>query len=123
MAFESLILDARGNPFQGSIDAIGGETITDSRVASATLGALNAEIIMDIQGKATAFVFAAAVAVTWLLDVKGLDKISWVAAVARAVTTQFPLVYALTLQRTRRQPIQITEYTDACVVVIITDAA
>ena len=50
----SLILDARGNPFQGSIDAIGGETLTDARVSSATLGALNAELVMDIQGKAVA---------------------------------------------------------------------
>ena len=54
MAFESLILDARGNPYQGTLDAIGGETITDARVSSATLGALGAEIIMDIQGKASA---------------------------------------------------------------------
>ena len=54
MAFESLILDARGNPYQGTLDTIGGETITDARVSFATLGALNAEIIMDIQGKASA---------------------------------------------------------------------
>jgi hypothetical protein len=45
------ILDARGNPFQGSIDSITGETITDARVATATLAALNAESVIDIQGK------------------------------------------------------------------------
>ena len=38
MAFESLILDARGNPFHGVLDAIGGETVTDARVSSGTLG-------------------------------------------------------------------------------------
>lgn len=54
MALDTLILDARGNPFQGSIDTIGGETTSDARVAGATLGALNAELIMDINGKATA---------------------------------------------------------------------
>lgn len=54
MAFESLILDARGNPFQGTLDAIGGETVTDARAPSATLGALNAELVMDLNGKATA---------------------------------------------------------------------
>lgn len=54
MALESLILDARGNPFQGAIDTIGGETITDARTASATLAAANAELLMDIQGKAVA---------------------------------------------------------------------
>jgi len=50
----SQILDARGNPFQGQLDAIGGETVTDARVAGATLGALNAELIMDLNGKAVA---------------------------------------------------------------------
>jgi hypothetical protein len=50
----SLILDARGNPFVGSLDIIGGETFTDARVAGALLGALNAELVMDIQGKAVA---------------------------------------------------------------------
>lgn len=48
------IVDARGNPFQGDIDVIGGETFTDARVSSATFGALNAELLMDLNGKATA---------------------------------------------------------------------
>jgi coenzyme F420-reducing hydrogenase delta subunit len=54
MAQDSYLLDARNNPFAGSVDGVGNETFTDARVASATLGALNAEIIMDIQGKAVA---------------------------------------------------------------------
>lgn len=54
MAFQSLILDARGNPFQGSIDGIGGEVLTDARAAGALLAAANAELVMDLQGKAVA---------------------------------------------------------------------
>lgn len=54
MPSETLILDARGNPFQGSLDAIGGETFTDARVAGATLGALGADLVMDINGKGVA---------------------------------------------------------------------
>lgn len=50
----SQILDARGNPFTGSLDIIGGETITDARTASGTLAAANAELVMDINGKAVA---------------------------------------------------------------------
>jgi hypothetical protein len=50
----SQILDARGNPYTGSIDTIGGETFTDARTSSATLGAANAEIVMDLNGKAVA---------------------------------------------------------------------
>lgn len=61
----SIIVDARGNPFQGSIDTIGGETFTDARVSSATLASLNAELRMDIQGKAVAkFELRAAAVVT-----------------------------------------------------------
>lgn len=52
MAFESLILDARGNPFQGVLDAIGNETFTDARTSSFVLGALNAEVLIDLHGKA-----------------------------------------------------------------------
>lgn len=54
MAFESFILDARGNPFQGSLDTIGGELFTDARAAGASLGSLGAELLMDINGKGTA---------------------------------------------------------------------
>ena len=54
MAYESLILDARGNPFQGRLDAIGGETYTDARVNGGTLAALNAEVVIDLNGKANA---------------------------------------------------------------------
>lgn len=52
MAYESLILDARGNPFQGSIDAITNEALTDARVISTLLAAANAEAFVDVQGKA-----------------------------------------------------------------------
>jgi len=47
------IVDARGNPFQGQLDSITGETVTDARAATAVLGALNAESIMDLNGKTT----------------------------------------------------------------------
>lgn len=53
---ESLILDARGNPFQGALDAIGGETVTDARTSSFTLGAINAELVVDLNGKSTVMV-------------------------------------------------------------------
>lgn len=46
----SQILDARGNPFRGALDGITGETITDARAATATLGALNAESVVDLNG-------------------------------------------------------------------------
>jgi hypothetical protein len=50
----SQLFDARGNEFQGQLDAIGGQVLTDARVASGILGALNAELVMDLQGKSIA---------------------------------------------------------------------
>ena len=66
----SIILDARGNPFVGSIDSITGETITDARTITATLGALNAESVMDLNGKAVVVVDArtAAAVLTWVAE-------------------------------------------------------
>lgn len=51
MALESRLLDARGNEFNGSIDSITGVTVTDGRTATATLGAVNAEAIIDLNGQ------------------------------------------------------------------------
>jgi hypothetical protein len=53
---ESLLLDARGNAFQGSLDAIGGETVIDARTAGGLLGAINAELVVDLNGKSTVLV-------------------------------------------------------------------
>lgn len=47
-------LDARGNEFQGQLDQIGGGSVTDARVAGATLSALNGEVAMDLNGKTVA---------------------------------------------------------------------
>jgi hypothetical protein len=50
----SQLFDARGNEFQGQLDAIGGQVLIDARVASGILGVLNAELLMDLQGKSIA---------------------------------------------------------------------
>jgi hypothetical protein len=65
------IVDARGNPFQGAVDIIGNQTFTDARVASAVLGALNAEILMDLNGSNTASFdvrTAAAINMTFVIE-------------------------------------------------------
>ena len=48
------LTDARGNEYLGQLDQIGGGTITDARVSSAVLGALNAELVMDLNGHSSA---------------------------------------------------------------------
>ena len=51
-----ILYDARGNPIEtGLPDTITNTTITDARPASALLGALNAEVLMDLNGAAVAY--------------------------------------------------------------------
>lgn len=45
-----VILDARGNEYQGSLDQIVGGTVTDARGQTASLGSLNAETALDLNG-------------------------------------------------------------------------
>lgn len=49
----ALLYDARGNEFNGNLDALQGVTITDARAVSATLNALNAETVTDLNGQTT----------------------------------------------------------------------
>lgn len=52
----AVLYDARGNEYPGQLDAIGGVTLTDARAATASLGALNAEVLSDLNGHATAMI-------------------------------------------------------------------
>jgi hypothetical protein len=44
--------DSRGNEYLGSVDQIVNGTITDARAQTASLGALNAEAVVDLNGQA-----------------------------------------------------------------------
>lgn len=134
MSFESrsvarLILDARGNPFQGTVDAIGGEALPDTRAASATLGALNAAIFMDIQGKATARfdVRTGAMAATLIFEatLNGTDFFTLPAFIRGAETMTAAVVIATTAAQAyvvstvgwRRVRCRVSAYTSGdCVV-------
>jgi len=48
--------DARGNEFQGELDQINGQVNVDARTAVNTLNALNAEVLLDLNGKAVCLV-------------------------------------------------------------------
>lgn len=52
----SQILDANGNAWLGSRDQVTNQTETDTRTVSASLSALNAEAIIDLNGKACCMV-------------------------------------------------------------------
>lgn len=79
-------VDQNLNPWQGSLDQIGGGLVTDARTASAVLGALNAELVMDLNGKAVAAfdIRASANSATYVFEVS-VDGTNYVQVPARAV--------------------------------------
>ena len=137
MAFESLILDARGNPFQGALDGIGGETFTDARTSNFSLGAVNAEVVIDLHGKAT-FVFDArtgAASLTYLCEgsVDGTNymvlpmfaNFQLLVAVALAeeyvpsvvIATTHSGVYSVNCAGFRRLRVRVSAYTSGAVTI------
>lgn len=52
----AILFDARGNEYNGQLDIITGNTLTDGRNPSANLGSLNAESAIDLNGHATLMV-------------------------------------------------------------------
>jgi hypothetical protein len=72
------LFDVRGNPFNGQLDAITGETITDARAATAVLGALNATSGVDLNGKAVVACDLRSAAFTGTVVFEGtIDGVNW----------------------------------------------
>lgn len=133
------ILDARGNPFQGSIDSITGETLTDARAATVVLGSLNAESLIDIQGKAIVRVDArtAAGALTIVFEatvdgtnyftlpalaeqqllVAAIVQETYVPSVVVATTTSG--IYAVSVPGFRRFRVRVSAYTSGNITVAL----
>lgn len=118
------ILDARGNPYQGSIDSITGEVLTDARTITATLGALNAETLIDIQGKAVVMVDARSAAFTGTIVFEGtIDGTNYVNVPTINVNTNAFVslfagagavagtVFAMTATGFRRLRVRVSVYT------------
>jgi len=136
------IVDARGNPFQGSIDSITGEVLTDARTPTVVLGALNAETLIDIQGKSVVTFDArtAAGALTYVAEgtVDGTNYFSlpmWAQfqlLVAAAVAEQFVPsvviatthsgVYTVGVSGIRRMRIRVSAYTSGNVTIALRGA-
>jgi hypothetical protein len=132
------LYDARTNEFSGSIDVIGGQTYTDARTASGTLGALNAELVMDLHGKATAAYdvrsAAAALTLTFEGTIDGTNYITltpWaltqniggtitqeVYVTPPVVATTIAAVYTLDVSGFRRIRARVSAYTSGNVTVV-----
>src|SRR6185436_11780668 len=123
------LYDSRGNEWLGSLDQIGGGVITDARTDEATLGSLNAEIVMDLNGKAVAafdirtgamsatLVFEATVDGTNYVGLPGIDVSTEVAVSALVITTTMARVYNVGVTGYRRVRCRVSAYTSGNVVV------
>jgi len=63
----SILYDARNNEWQGNLDQIIGQTVTDARTASSSLSALNAEGVLDLNGHATVLFYVQSIGVATLV--------------------------------------------------------
>lgn len=117
------ILDARGNPFLGSVDQIFGQTITDTRTSTFVLGSLNAEVLMDLNGKASLLVDvrSSAANLTFIVEaisdsgnsdeLHGFDAETETMVVGVTVTTTIAKRYTYNVAGLRRVRVRISAYT------------
>ena len=96
----AVLYDARGNEYRSALDQITNGTITDARTISATLAALNAEVVMDLNGEAVANFDVRTAAANLSLVFEGtLDGTNYVGLVAMNVATEV-LISTLVLTST-----------------------
>lgn len=130
MALDAKLLDARGNEYQGALDQITNLTITDARTISATLGAANAEVVMDLNGQATAsfdlrsaamnatLIFEGSIDGTnYTIALPGFDIATESYLASVIVTTTIAKIYTVGVTGLRRIRIRVSAYTSGSVVV------
>lgn len=125
----AILLDSRGNEFLGTLDQIGNQTLVDARVATATLGAVNAEILMDLQGHAVAtfdlrtaamsatLVFEGTVDGTNYIGLPAINVITEAQLAAVILTTTSAAVWMVGVSGFRRVRCRVSAYTSGNVVV------
>lgn len=87
------LFDVRGNPFNGSLDAITAEAITDARAATATVAVLNATTACDLNGKAVVAVDLRSAAFTGTVVFEAtIDGANWFALTGLVGTVTVSLV-------------------------------
>lgn len=128
-----ILYDARGNEWDGALDAITGQTITDARSAtSAALGAANAESVTDINGHSSWLVDARTAAASLTFVFEGtVDGVNYsttplnaydtaapnVAVTSVVITTTLAKQYYVPIGGWRRVRVRVSAYTSGSFVV------
>lgn len=127
----SILKDARGNEFVGTLDHITGLVLTDARTPTATLGAVNAESLMDLNGHAVAafeirtaamnatLVFEATVDGTNYFALPGWNVATESMLAAIVITTTHAATYIVGTSAFRRVRVRVSAYTSGSVVVAL----
>lgn len=124
-----VLFDDRNNEFQGQLDQIGGGVITDARVSSALLAALNAELDMDINGKDVAMfdlrtgamsatlVFEATLDGVNYFGLPAMNLITEAMLAAVIITTTQATIYAVKCSGWRRIRVRVSAFTSGNITV------
>ena len=89
----AVLYDARGNELTAPIDLLTGHSFTDVRPTTVSLGTLNAETIVELNGQTMAMIDARAAAFSGTLVVQGtVDGTNWIDLPVSNVLTQAVLV-------------------------------
>lgn len=125
----AILKDPRGNDFLGHLDQITNQTFTDTRPAGSLLGAVNAEVLMDLNGQAVALfdlrtaagnltvVFEATVDGVNYFGLPGFDVSTEAMLAAVVVTTTAARVMAVGVSGFRRVRARISAYTSGNITV------
>ena len=132
MALQNSALDARNNEWQGFLDQITNGTVTDARTISATLGALNAECTVDLNGHSTLLIDARTAAASLTFVVEGqadgsnyttgsmnfYDTTALTTVVTSVViTTTLAKMYYVSVAGLRRVRVRVSAYTSGNVAI------
>jgi hypothetical protein len=129
MALQNTAFDERNNAIAGPIDVITGSVFTDARTIAASLGALNAETIMQLNGQGTAvfdvrtatgnmtFVFEATVDGTNWYVVPAVAQTSQVIVSAVAITTTHAVPYLVPCAGYRAVRCRVSAFTSGTITV------
>jgi len=127
----SILYTEQGNPFLGSVDTITGITSTDARTATASLGALNAESVMDLNGMAVAtfdlrtaagamtLSFEGTVDGTNYFSVPAINQSTQVISLTAVSSTTFAQTYYIRATGLRRVRVRVSAYTSGTMTVAL----
>lgn len=127
----TMIADARGNEYQGQLDAITNAVIVDPRVATATLGVANAEALVDLNGHATLMVdlraTAASMTVVFEATIDGTNYIALAGYNTQSAlyvpsvvsTTTLNTQIAINVAGYRRARVRCSAYTSGAITVAL----